>query len=186
MNPPFILHDEQSAPAESLPTLEHSRKSLGAIPNLERVMAEAPTLLKGYWALWDLFDQTSFSPAERQVVYLVANFENHCTYCVPWHTLLAKSAKLDPACIQALRDGTPLPDPKLNALAIFTRQMIEHRGHPPQEAMDDFFAAGWVARQALEVVLGLAVKVMSNYTNGIAGTPLDEQVKHLSWTKPTL
>ena len=184
MSPHFTLHDEKSAPPDAVATLERSREALGKIPNLERVMAEAPPLLKGYWALWDLFDETSLSPAERQVVYLAANFENNCGYCVPWHTLLARKAELDPACIEALRSGTPLPDPKLEALALFTRQLIEHRGHPSHLALEAFLAAGWEPRHALEVILGCAVKVMSNYTNGIAGTPLDSQVEHLLWSKP--
>ncbi|MEM6911816.1 MAG: carboxymuconolactone decarboxylase family protein [Verrucomicrobiota bacterium] len=181
----FPLHEETNAPEEAVPTLQHSAQSLGKIPNLEKVMASAPPLLKGYWALWDLFEQTSLTPAEQQVVYLVANFENNCSYCVPWHTLLAKMAKLEAAHIAALRAGTELPDSKLNALAVYSRALIEHRGHPPKEATDAFFAAGYGPQQALEVVLGLAVKVMSNYTNGIAGTPLDEQVEHLKWTKPS-
>ena len=39
-------------------------------------------------------------------------------------------------------------------------------------------------QQALEVVLGLAVKTMSNFTNSITGTPLDREVKNLAWRKP--
>jgi hypothetical protein len=35
-------------------------------------------------------------------------------------------------------------------------------------------------------VLGLAVKTMSNFTNSIAGTPLDEAVQSLAWSKPTI
>ena len=38
----------------------------------------------------------------------------------------------------------------------------------------------------MEVILGLAVKVMSNYTNSIAGTPLDREVERLRWKKPKI
>ncbi len=34
--------------------------------------------------------------------------------------------------------------------------------------------------------LGLAVKTMSNYTNSIAGTPLDGAVEKLRWKKPKI
>ena len=49
-----------------------------------------------------------------------------------------------------------------------------------------FLDAGYTGAQALEVVLGLAVKVMSNYTNSIAGTPLDGAVEKLRWKKPKI
>ena len=34
--------------------------------------------------------------------------------------------------------------------------------------------------------LGLAIKLNSNYTNLIAGTPLDPEVEHLRWEKPVI
>ena len=37
-----------------------------------------------------------------------------------------------------------------------------------------------------EVILGLAIKLMSNYTNSIAGTPLDKEVEKLRWNKPMI
>ena len=66
------------------------------------------------------FDTTSLTPVERQVVYQTANFENECEYCVPWHTYLAKRAKMLPQDIEALRLGARLSDPKLEALRTFT------------------------------------------------------------------
>lgn len=148
-------------------------------------MASAPPLLRAYVQLWELFDETSFTPIERQVVYQTANYENNCTYCVPWHTWLSQQTGMDPAVSEALRQGQPLPDPRLEALRIFTTSLIEDRGHPSPEIKEAFFAAGWEPHHALEAILGLAVKLMSNYTNGVAGTPLDAVMKPFAWTKPT-
>ena len=182
----FPLHDESTAPEAARDALAATRKNFGMIPNLERVMASAPPLLAGYSALWDLFDETTLTPVERQVVYLTANFENECDYCVPWHSLLAKEAGMEESDIQALRDGAALGDPKLEALRRFARSLVHNRGNVAQADLDAFFAAGYEETQALEVILGLAVKVMSNYTNSIAGTPLDAEVKKLAWRKPVI
>lgn len=38
-------------------------------------------------------------------------------------------------------------------------------------------------RQVLEVVLGIGIKTLSNYTNHIAGTPLDEACAKAAWSK---
>ncbi|MEN8196765.1 MAG: hypothetical protein ABFS30_09650, partial [Pseudomonadota bacterium] len=33
---------------------------------------------------------------------------------------------------------------------------------------------------------GLAIKLISNYTNSIAGTPLDPEAEELRWEKPVI
>lgn len=186
---PFPLHDETTAPAAAaaaLAALAATRKNFGMIPNLERVMASAPPLLDAYSKTWDLFDTITLSAVERQVVYLVANFENDCAYCVPWHTLLAKNAGMSPEAIEALREGSRIPDEKLEALRVFTRCLIANRGKAVAADLESFFAAGYTPVQVLEVILGLAVKLMSNYTNSIAATPLDPQPRPYLWKKPVI
>ena len=182
----FPLHDEATAPEASQSGLSATRKNFGMIPNLERVMASAPQLLQGYSCLWDLFEETTLTPIERQVVYLTANYENECDYCVPWHSLLAEETGMPAAEIEALREGADMHDVKLEALRKFTRSLVANRGKISEAERDAFFTAGYTAVHALEVVLGLAVKTMSNYTNSIAGTPLDKEVKKFVWHKPKI
>lgn len=180
----FPLHDETTAPEAAREHLEATRRSFGMIPNLERVMANAPALLATYSFGWEVFDETSLSPVERQIVYQTANFENECNYCVPWHTLLAKQAGADGETVDALRKGSSLPDPRHEALRQFTRTLILNRGKATTADLEAFLEAGFTTQQALEVVLGIAIKTMSNFTNSIAGTPLDAQVARLIWKKP--
>ncbi|BBB10714.1 carboxymuconolactone decarboxylase family protein [Sphingopyxis sp. EG6] len=180
----FPLHDETTAPEAARAHLEATKRSFGMIPNLERVMASAPALLATYSFGWEAFDRTSLSPVERQVVYQTANFENECNYCVPWHTLLAKQAGADAETVEALRRGSRLSNPRHEALRQFTRTLILNRGKASAADLDDFLKAGFSDQQALEVVLGIAIKTMSNFTNSIAGTPLDSQVTRLAWEKP--
>ncbi len=182
----FPLLDETTAPEGARNALAGAKKNFGMIPNLEKVMASAPPLLEGYAALWDLFETTTLTPIERQVVYLTANFENECSYCVPWHSMLAKNAGMEKSEVDALRSGAPLADPKLEALRAFSRTLIANRGKATVTDLQAFFDVGYSDVQALEVVLGLAVKLMSNYTNSIVGTPLDKEVEHLRWRKPAI
>lgn len=172
----FELHDPATAPPAAQALLAQAQATLGKIPNLERVMAEAPPLLRAYVETWALFDQTSLTPAERQVVYQAANVANGCDYCRPWHAYLSSLTGMDAADVARLRDGAPLADPRLEALRQFTNAVLASKGHVAPDAVQAFLAAGYTRAQALEVVLGLAIKVMSNYTNALAGTPLDEEV----------
>lgn len=184
MSEPFPIHTPESAPEASRPGLERTQHSFGMIPNLEAVMASAPALLQAYSSLWSLFDETSLSPVERQVVYQSVNFENGCEYCVPWHSLLSEQAGMSESDIGALRDGRAMSDPRLEALRGFTRTLLLQRGKLAQADLDAFLEAGYEPQQALEVILGIAIKTMSNFTNSIAGTPLDKAVADRRWRRP--
>ncbi|MGB3755013.1 MAG: carboxymuconolactone decarboxylase family protein [Rivularia sp. (in: cyanobacteria)] len=180
----FTIHTLETAPNNSKEALAHAKETFGFIPNLEGIFAEAPALLKGSMALWDLFEATSFTPIEQQVIYLMANYENSCNYCMAAHSGLAKIVGMSEKDIEALRDGTPIPDEKLQALRHFTQKMGRERGWVEDCDVEAFMAAGYSKQQVLEVILGIAIKVMHNYTNHIAKTPLDKQFKPNIWSKP--
>ena len=179
----FTIHTLKTAPADSKSALVHAQETFGFIPNLEGIAAEAPALLKGSMALWDLFETTSFTKIEQQIIYLTVNYENSCDYCMAAHSGLAKAIGMSQENIKALRNGTPIADAKLQALRHFTQQMVKTRGWVEDSETEAFLTAGYSKQQVLEVILGIAIKVMHNYTNHIAKTPLDKQFKLNIWSK---
>lgn len=179
----FTLHDKQSAPAESTALLDVSINAFGMVPNLHAVMAEAPGLLEGYQRLHQLFLDSSFDDEETTVVWQTINVEHECHYCVPAHTGIAKSMKVDDAITDALRDETRLPTAKLEALRDFTLSVVRDRGNVNDDTVQTFLNAGFTKRQVLEVVLATAQKVMSNYTNHLANTPIDKPFQKFEWHK---
>lgn len=182
----FTIYTIDTAPEDSKEALVHAKQTFGFIPNLEGIFAEAPALLKGSMTLWDLFATTSFSPIEQQVIYLSANYENECHYCMAAHSGLAKKIGMSAEDIEAMREGKPLQDPKLQALRHFTQCMVQARGWVEDHEIEEFLAAGYSKRQVLEVILGIAIKVMHNYTNHIGKTPLDKVFQPYAWSKPTV
>ena len=91
--------------------------------------------------------------------------------------------KVDDAISEALRDETPLPTAHLEALRTFTLEMVRQRGEVSEAQVQTFLDAGYTKRQVLEIVLGIAQKVMSNYTNHLAETPVDEVMQPFAWEK---
>jgi hypothetical protein len=79
----FTIHTLETAPAASKEALAHAKETFGLIPNLEGILAAAPAALKGGMALWDLFETTSFTPTEQQIIYLTTNYEHDCCYSNP-------------------------------------------------------------------------------------------------------
>lgn len=180
----FTRHTIETAPDRSRALLEDSYKGFGRVPGLHAVMAEAPALLDGYKYLHGLFaKQTSFDKDELTVVWQTINVEHECHYCVPAHTGIAKMMKVDDAISNALRDETPLPNARLEALRTFTLQVVRQRGNVSDPQVSAFLDAGYTKQQVLEVILGVAQKVMSNYTNHLAQTPVDEPMQAFAWRK---
>ena len=179
----FQLHDSETAPEDAKPILEQSRQAFGMIPNLHAVLAESPQTFQAYNTLHELFTKTSFNNDEITVVWQTINVDHECHYCVPAHTAIAKQMGVSEAISQALRDETPLPDDRLEALRTFTKQMIAKRGNVDKADLDAFFSAGYGQQQVLEVILGLAQKTISNYVNHIAETPLDQPFQPLAWQR---
>lgn len=178
----FTMHDESTAPEASKDLLARSKKQNGRIPGLHATMAEAPGLLEGYQVLHRLFMDSSFDKDELTVVWQTVNVEHECHYCVPAHTGIAKAMKVDDAITEALRDQTPLPNERLEALRTFALAMVRERGAVQHDTVQAFLDAGFTQRQVLEVVLGISQKVMSNYTNHLARTPVDAAVEKFAWT----
>ena len=182
----FTLHTAATAKTASAAILDAAQKSLGFVPNLYAHLAESPVTLQAYKQLGALVEQSSFSPEEQQVILISASVENNCEYCVAAHSFLARNvAKVAADTIAALRNAQALSVPKLNALSALTRAVVRERGWIANSIeLADFFAAGYTQQQALEVILGVTMKTLSNYANHLTGTPLDSAFASEAWKRP--
>ncbi len=175
------IHSIDSAPEESKALLEESKKAFGMVPNLHGVLAGAPELLEAYKTLHGLFQNSSFDNEELTVVWQTINVEHECHYCVPAHTGIANMMKVNPALTEAMRNRTAMPNQKLQALHDTTLSIVRNRGNISDAEVEAFYAAGYEQRQLLEIILGLSQKVISNYVNHIAQTPVDAGFKKYEW-----
>jgi uncharacterized peroxidase-related enzyme len=180
----FKLHDPSTAPTDSTETLDRVQKSWGLIPNLHRVLAESPAALEAYATLWNIAEKTAFTPQERNIAYIAIIYENECTYCMAGHTNLSRMAKVEPEAITAVREGRPIADPKLQALRQFAAKVTRNRGVVSEADVSAFKAAGYDNRAMLDVLVLAATKLISNYTNHLAQTPLDAFMKGAEWNAP--
>ncbi len=180
----FKLHTTETAPEDSKKGIARVKDQYGFLPNLMGVLADAPAALNGYLALAGQFEKSSLTAAEQQVVLLSASFANQCDYCMAAHSMGAKAAHVPEMALQELREGKPMRDGRLDALRNFTQALVRQRGWVSDATLEDFLAAGFTQSQALEVLVGVALKTLSNYTNHLANTPLDDELKSEEWTPP--
>ncbi len=177
----FTVYTKETAPEKSVGLLEGAEKAFGFVPNLIGTMAESPAATKGYLTIGQIFDETSFSPTERQVVILAASRYNECHYCVASHSVVAEMQKVPADVIEAIRSDQTIADPKLEALRAFTTAVVDKRGWVSEDDIGAFLEAGYAKEQILEVILGVSMKTLSNYVNHIAETPLDAAFAGKVW-----
>jgi len=177
----FNVHTKETAQTESAELLANAEKSFGFIPNLLAVFAESPAALKAYLTIGKIFDESSFSATERQLVILAASRFNECRYCVAAHSVAAIMQKVPADVVDAIRLDQPIADSRLEALWTFTTAVVEKRGWVSEDDTAAFLTAGYTKAQILEVILGISFKTLSNYTNHIADTPLDDAFAPKAW-----
>ncbi|MDZ7807249.1 MAG: carboxymuconolactone decarboxylase family protein [Gracilimonas sp.] len=171
----FTIYNTENAPEDAKPLLKAAKDNFGFVPNLLGEFAEAPAVLEGYLKLNEIIGKSSFTPQEQQAAILAVSIVNECHYCSAIHsTILKNQLDTEDAVVNAIRNGDPVPDPKLNALVSYTRKVVEKRGHVSDADIQQFLDAGYTKQNVLEVNLIAALKTISNYTNHIADTPLDE------------
>lgn len=173
----------ETADEQTKQVLDKALAQVGFIPNMYAGMVNSPGMLDTYLTGYAAFRQGSgFSPVEQEVVFLTISRENGCNYCMAAHSVIADHfSKVPTEITDAIRNGDPIPDGKLSALAEFTRTMVASRGRPSNADVAAFGLAGYSERHILEIVLAIAVKTLSNYANHLFHTPVDERFASRLW-----
>ena len=181
----YELHTPESAPGEAKELLAAVKAANGVVPANMKVLANSPSALKAYLGLiGPLFEGGALSPAEQVVVQMAVSREHGCEFCVPFYTFYASHVGLDSAVADAIRDGQPIPDARLAALAEFSVALVRNRGRVSGEEVDEFFAAGFDKAQLLDVLGGIAAKTYINYLTQLADVPLDDFIQEFAWARP--
>jgi hypothetical protein len=126
------------------PALQQLQAAFGVIPNIAGAMATSPVLINSTDAV-----------------------NNARTWAVAFHTALALKEELDPADVQALREGLLPKDSKLAALSALAKTMTEKGSCLDDDEFDCFIAACFSKEHALEVIAIVAASTITNSTGSI-------------------
>ena len=161
----FRSHTVDSAPAASRPLLESTIAEFGQLAEPVARLAESPETLDGFLHANHLFESSTLDPLSREVVVMTIATRNGCRFCINLHTGRLRQLKASPELIKALRSGEPLEENKMEAVRQFTLRVLATTGQVPDEELNEFLAAGYTTRNALEVVLGIGTYTMSTFAN---------------------
>ena len=177
----FPVHTIESAPERSKHALKQLQSALGMIPNLVGAVATSPVLVNCLVGLFGNVHGGSFTEAQVQTVLLTDAVTNASTWAVAFHTALALKEGINPADVQAIREGRLPKDAKLAALSALAKTMIEKRGRLNDQDVDRFIAAGFGKDHALEVIAIVAASTITNYTGSITRPPLEAPFQAHAW-----
>jgi len=164
----------ETAPEGSKETLKNVQKGMGFIPNLMATFANSPAVLNGYLGMDAAWEKSSLSHKERQIILLTASVQNQCLYCEAAHSTVLKSMmKVDGEIVKAIRAKTELSDKKLDALVTFTKEVVSERGFVSEGTKEKFLRAGYTEVAMMEVLIGVALKTISNYLDHLNPTTID-------------
>jgi uncharacterized peroxidase-related enzyme len=169
--------DHATAQGPQKEILDIALKQVGFIPNMYANMANAPAVLSTYLHGYGLFrTESGLKPAEQEVVFLAVSQVNGCNYCTAAHSMIAEKMSGVPAdVLQAIRSHQPIQDAKLAALYAVSTEMVKTQGKPSPAVVKAFIDAGFQERDLLYIVLAVAVKTLSNFSNHAFATEVDER-----------
>lgn len=161
------------SPAASRPLLAAVQKQLGVVPNLMKLVGRSPAALEGYLSLNNALARGALDAGLRERIALAIAEFNGCEYCLSAHSYLATNvARLDAAEIEAAREGRS-GEPGADAAVRFARRVAAERGHISEADLKALRAAGFDDAAVIEIVLNVALNVLTNYVNNVALTDVD-------------
>nr|WP_134428941.1 carboxymuconolactone decarboxylase family protein [Mycobacterium ulcerans] len=165
---------EADATPEQATALAAVKQALGSVPNLTRAMANSPALLHGYLGLAGSLDGGTLPRSTRERLEIAIAQSNTCSYCLSAHTYTGQRlAGLSAEQAAAARKGDADDPTKVAAILAFAVAVNEQRGRIDESELAAVRHAGVSDAEIAEVFGHVALNVLTNYFNNVAGTEID-------------
>lgn len=174
----FKMDEASNEPQEVKEVFDWYKENFGFVPNLAKVLSSSPAALRSYWLTQLQLQQYGvLTPEEHNIVQMATAVENRCKYCTSGHNMIGNAFfNSEEEDLQALRNESTLSTEKFDVLRSFTLEVYRNQGRVSDDVLNDFLSIGYTKAQAVEVTANIAVKVLSNLTNQLALTELDEPI----------
>jgi uncharacterized peroxidase-related enzyme len=168
----ITIPDRDEAPAESQPILDNVHKTLGFVPNLQRLMSISPNALAGWASLMGSLAKT-LDVKTRDGLALAVSEADRCDYCLAAHSYVSTNLAKIPLEEIALNRVGRSSDPKRQAAVAFAKALIEKRGKVSDEDFAAVKTAGWTDANIVEMIALSAQFLLTNFMNNAIQTPID-------------
>jgi len=172
----FPIHDELTAPEESLPVLKGALSSAGQLPNFLGVLAGSPAALRGYARFRGELRHGSLSKSTIERIALATAEHYRCGPGIAIHNRTARLAGVGIDEVALAREWDSR-DPKEAALLRYLKPLVQQPGTAPQHLLEEAREAGWTDEQLLEAVAVLSLECFMAMVNVAGEIPVDGSVE---------
>lgn len=164
--------DPDHAPGAMSRLFAEIRAKFAMVPNLFRVLANAPAALEGLMGLSTALARGALDEKIREQLALAIAESNLCAYCLSAHTAMAAKIGLSQAEIDdAIRASAA--DTRTDAILKLARSIVVQRGELTDADLARAHAVGLSDGEIVETVANVALNIFENYMSHVARVPID-------------
>jgi uncharacterized peroxidase-related enzyme len=175
--------DPAQATGRAKQLLDDVRAEFGMVPNLFRVLANAPTALEGYLKLSGALAGGSISAKVREQIALTVAKSNMCGYCLSAHAFIADKVGLTEKDIADARRAIA-STAKIDTFLKLARNIVVLRGEITDTDLERARAGGLTDGEIVETIANVALNILTNYVNHVAHTLVDFPEPSLANSEP--
>jgi alkylhydroperoxidase family enzyme len=168
----FHIHDDLSAPEESLPVIKGAMASAGQLPNFLGVLAGSPAALRGYTRFRAELRHGSLQrrTLERISLAIAEHYRSQPGIVIHQRTARQAGVGIDEV---ALAREWRSEDPREAALLRYLQALVEERGHAPMYLHEEAREAGWTDAELLEAIAFVSLESLTAMVNVAGEVPVD-------------
>ena len=169
----FHIHDDLSAPEESLPLLKAAMATAGQLPNFLGVLAGSPAVLRAYARFRSELRHGALPLKTQQRVALAVAQHDGSEYWLATLQRTAREAGLGRDELARAR-GFEWKHPREAGLLAYRRGRLDAQGAaPPAHLLEEAREADWSDEQILEAAAHVALGQLSALVAGASDVPRD-------------
>ena len=165
--------------ARTAASLKAVKARLGTLPNLFTTLARAPAALAGYLQLSEALGQGRLNSRQREMIAIAVAQENACAYCLSAHAAIGQRIGLSHEDIERARHGGA-SDPMDDAVIELALLLVQRRADIGDSTLETARRAGLDDALIIEIIAHVALNLLTNYVNRVAGTEVDFPLVDLS------
>jgi uncharacterized peroxidase-related enzyme len=148
------------------------RAKFALVPNLFRVLANAPVALEGLMGLGAALARGALNEKAREQLALAIAESNLCSYCLSAHTAIAAKIGLNQTEIDDAIHASAA-DARTDAILKLARSIVVQRGELTDADLARARAVGLSDGEIVETVANVALNIFENYMSHVARVPID-------------
>ena len=152
--------------------LDGVKKLLGVTPNVFTTLAHSPAALGVFVNALGAMSNSRLGAGLREQISVAVAGASGCDYCASAHTAFGGLHKID--ANELMRNlQAHSANPRVEAGLAFARTVVHRRGRVSDAELEAVRRAGYSDAEIIDIVALVAVNLLTNYVNHVAGTEID-------------